>query len=130
MDKVEKRKYPRVNIYYPISYACLDKNHGVLEQNMAVALNISQNGILIETSSIVLSKWIELISVDLNENIIELKGKIAFCKKVQSGKYRTDINFQASREQNVAFAKQLIKAHHYCKKEYRYRLPESDRLSL
>jgi hypothetical protein len=97
---------------------------------MAVAFNISQNGTLIETSNIVLSKWIELISVDFNENIIELKGKIAFCKKVQSGKYRTGISFQGSHEQNVAFAKQLIKAYHYCKKKYSYRCPESDRLSL
>ena len=130
MDKLERRKYPRVNIYYPISYACLDKNHDVLEQNMAVALNISQNGILIETSNIVLSKWMELISVDFNENIIELKGKIAFCKKVQSGKYRTGISFQGSHEQNVAFAKQLIKAYHYCKKKYRSCSPENGRLSF
>ena len=68
--------------------------------------------------------------MDFNENIIELKGKIAFCKKVQSGKYRTGIRFQGSQEQNVAFAKQLIKAYHYCKKKYRYRFPESDRMSL
>jgi hypothetical protein len=98
----------------------MDKNDCVVQQNMGVALNISQSGILIETANSVFSKYITLISVDFKENIIEIKGKVAYCKKINSGKYRTGISFKGTHAQNIHFAKGLIKSYHYKKNEYRY----------
>ncbi len=120
MSTPERRKYQRVRVYYPISYVCIDKNGCVVQQNMGVALNISQSGILIETEDSVFSKYVTLISVDLKENIIEIKGKVAYCKKNKSGKYRTGIRFKGTHAQNIHFAKGLIRAYHYKKNEYRY----------
>ena len=91
-----------------------------MQQNMGVALNISQSGILIETADSVFSKYVTLISVDLKENIIEIKGKVAYCKKNKSGKYQTGICFEGTHAQNIHFAKELIKSYHYKKNEYRY----------
>lgn len=120
MNKPERRKYPRVRIYYPISYVCMDKNDCAVQQNIGVALNISQRGILIETADSVFSKYITLISVDLKKNIVEIKGKVAYCKKIKSGKYRTGISFKGTHAQNIHFAKGLIKSYHYKKNKYRY----------
>ncbi len=120
MSTSERRKYPRVKIYYPISYVCMDKNDCVVQQNMGVALNISQSGILIETADSVFSKYFTLISVDLNKNIIEIKGKVAYCKKIKSGKYQTGISFKGTHAQNIHFIKGLIRAYHYNRDEYRY----------
>ena len=120
MSTPERRKYPRVKIYYPISYVCIDEKDCVVQQNMGVVLNISQGGILIETADSVFSKYISLISVDIKENIIEIKGKVAYCKKNKSGKYRTGISFKGTYAQNIHFAKGLIKSYHYKKNEYRY----------
>ena len=120
MSKPERRKYPRVRVYYPISYVCMDKNGCIVQQNMEVALNISQSGILIETADSVFSKYVTLISVDLKENIIEIKGKVAYCKKNKSGKCQTGISFEGTHAQNIHFAKGLIKSYHYKKNEYRY----------
>ena len=50
MSTSERRKYPRVKVYYPISYVCMDKNGRIVQENMGVALNISQSGILVETA--------------------------------------------------------------------------------
>jgi hypothetical protein len=120
MSTPERTKYPRVKIYYPISYVCTDKNGRIAQQNMGVALNISQSGILIETADSVFSKYITLISVDLKENIIEIKGKVAYCKKNKSGKYRTGISFKGTHAQNIHFVKRLIRAYYYNRDEYRY----------
>jgi c-di-GMP-binding flagellar brake protein YcgR len=120
MSTPERRKYPRVRVYYHISYICMDKNDCVVQQNMGVALNISQSGILIETADSVFSKYVTLISVDLKENMIEIKGKVAYCKKNKSGKYQTGISFEGTHTQNIYFAKGLIKSYHYKKNEYRY----------
>ena len=120
MNKLEKRKHPRVKIYYPISYVCTDKKGSIVQQNMGVALNISQSGILIETADSVFCKYILLTSLDLNGNAIEIKGKIAYCKKNESTKYRVGISFEGTHAQNINFAKKLIKSYHYNKNEYRY----------
>jgi hypothetical protein len=47
----ERRKHPRVKVYYPISYVCTDKNGSIVQQNIGVVLNNSQSGILIETAN-------------------------------------------------------------------------------
>jgi hypothetical protein len=39
MSKPERRKYPRVRVYYPISYVCTDENGCIVQQNMGVALD-------------------------------------------------------------------------------------------
>ena len=90
MSKPERRKYPRVRVYYPISYVCMDENGCIVQQNMGVALDISQGGILIETADSIFSKYVTLISVDLRENMIEIRGKVAYCKKDKSGKYELE----------------------------------------
>jgi c-di-GMP-binding flagellar brake protein YcgR len=120
MTTPERRKYPRVEVYYPISYACMNENGRIVQENMGVALDISQGGILIETAVGVFSKYIKLISTDHNKNIIEIKGKVAYCKRTQSEKYRTGISFAGTHAQNINFAKKLIKSYHYKKSEYRY----------
>ena len=118
MNTSERRKYPRVKIYYPISYVCIDEKDCVVQQNMGVVLNISQSGILIETADSVFSKYISLTSVDLNGNVIEVKGKIAYCKKNKSTKYRVGISFEGTHAQNIRFVKALTKSYYYNKDEY------------
>jgi hypothetical protein len=39
MSTPERRKYPRVKVYYPISYVCTDKKGCIVQENMGVALN-------------------------------------------------------------------------------------------
>jgi c-di-GMP-binding flagellar brake protein YcgR len=119
MNTSERRKYPRVKIYYPISYVCTDKKGCIVQENMGVALNISQSGILIETADSVFSKYISLISVDLNRDIIEIKGEVAYCKMNKSQKYRVGISFEGTHAQNIRFVKALTRAYYYNKDEYR-----------
>ena len=120
MTTPERRKHPRIKVYYPISYVCTDKKGNIVQQNMGVVLNISQSGILIETADSVFSKYVTLISVDLKENIIEIKGKVAYCKKNKAKKYRVGISFEGTHAQNIRFVKTLIRSYYYNKDEYRY----------
>jgi hypothetical protein len=110
----ERRKHPRVKIYYPISYVRTDEKGSIVQQNMEVALNISQSGILIETTDSVFSKYISLTSVDLNGTVIEIKGKIANCKKNKSTKYSVGISFEGSLAQNIRFVTEGSDFHRNC----------------
>ena len=119
MNTSERRKYPRVKIYYPISYVFTNEKGSIVQQNMGVVLNISQSGILIETADSVFSKYVLLTSVDLNGNVIEVKGKIAYCKKNKSTKYRVGISIGGTHAQNIRFVKALTRSYYYNKDEYR-----------
>ena len=118
MNKLERRKHPRVIIYHPLSFVCTDEKGSIVQQNMGTVLNISQGGILIETANSVFSKYVSLTTVDLNGNVIEVKGKVAYCKKNESTKYRVGISFDGTHTQNIRFVKALTRSYYYNKDEY------------
>ena len=120
MKNTEKRKCPRVEVHYPISYVCMDENGCEVQEKMGVALNICQSGILIETADSIFSKYISLISVDFKQNMIETRGKVVYCKRDKSGKHRTGIRFEGTDAQKINFVRGLIKSYHYKKKENRW----------
>ena len=82
---------------------------------MGVALDICQSGILIESVSIIDSEDVLLVSVDLDKNVIEHKGKVAYCQKSGNGKFRTGISFDGTHVANVKFATKITKSYHYLK---------------
>ena len=110
-----RRKYPRVDVFSLISYICIDKNGNPLNQNMGVVLNVSQNGILLEASCLVGSKYMMLMAADFNNKLIEIKGKIEYCRKDKSDKFKAGISLQGTHEENVRFVTKLLKAHRYRK---------------
>ena len=115
LNQEEQRKHPRVRIYYPVTYACLDSDGHVIEERMATAVDISQSGMLIESADIVISEYVQLISIDLEENIIENIGKVAYCRRSENGKYRIGISFYGKHDTNIDFVKKIIRAYHYQK---------------
>ena len=119
MSKSERRKHPRVKIYYPISCDGLDENGNIVEQYMGIALDISQNGLLIETSFLIESRCLKLMAVDQdNNNLIEIKGKVVYSKQGETAtKYKTGLRLQGTHTENVQFAQKLIRAFYYHKKQ-------------
>ena len=111
MNQEEPRKYPRINIFCPITYACIDSNGRVVKERMAVGIGISQKDIIIEATSVIASKNIILSYVDLASKLIEIKGKLDSCKKSEHGKYRAEISFQSLQEENIVFIKKIVQTH-------------------
>ena len=112
---MDRRKYPRVETCNLISYASIDENDNVLKQSMGRALNISQNGIFLETSRIILSQYISLMSFDEGNNLIEIKGQVAYSKDIGSGRFGVGIGFRGTSDENIQFAIKLIKVYNHRK---------------
>jgi len=110
---MDRRKYPRVKTCNLISYVSIDENDNVLNQSMGRALNISQNGIFLETSRMILSQYISLMSFDEHNNLIELKGLVAYSRDIGFGKFGAGIRFRGTSAENIQFAIQLIKVYNY-----------------
>jgi hypothetical protein len=114
--KIENRKYPRVKICNTISYIGSGEDGTILEQYLGVVLDISQDGLLIESVQEVESKNLSLVASTQKNRLIQIEGKVAYCRKAESGKFRTGIMLQGTQEENVRFVKELIRAYHYQKK--------------
>ena len=117
MKKLDRRKFPRIKICNPISYDSVDQNGILQDQNMGVALDISQNGILLETAQVIQSKYIYLIFVDLKNNLRRIAARVIFSVKNKNGNFKSGINFQGSHEENIQFAKRVVRAYHHQKSD-------------
>lgn len=109
---MERRVYPRVKTCNLISYLATRKNGEITDQGMGRALNISQSGIFLETPRLILSEYISLMSVDPDNNLIEIKGEVIYTGIGRSGMIGSGIHLQGERHENIQFATGLIKVFH------------------
>ena len=116
MENIVDRTYQRVRINKGLSYNGLDADRNVIDRYMGVALNISQNGIQLETDLMITTELILLMFFDYNSQYIATKGKVVYSNKDASGKFKTGIQLQGTKEENLQFVKKLLKTYHYLKR--------------
>lgn len=108
MTFVEKRKHPRVNINNLVSYRCMDDSGNQTKQGRGKSVNISQGGILIETHDPFEWQNILLLSIDIEDESVSIKGKVIYCNAANFGKYRTGIQFLETNKKIVTFVEELL----------------------
>jgi len=98
--------------------SCIGSDDGgtIIEKIIGVVLDISQNGLLIESIQEVESANLSLMASTKNNRLIEINGKVTQCRKATSGKFRTGILLQGAHEEVVRFIRELVQAHHHQKK--------------
>ena len=104
----EKRKAPRIDSHNLLSYVCRDENNLELSQGMGRTLNVSEGGILMETHVYMDSRNMMELTIAMEDDIMEIKGRITFCKEREDGKFETGISFVETDEAQVKFLKQFI----------------------
>ena len=111
MRFVEKRKHPRVDINNLISYRCMDDNGNETKEGRGKSVNISQGGILIETYDPFEWQDILLLSIDIEDELVSIKGKVIYCNAANFGKFRTGIQFLETNEKIVTFVEGLLETY-------------------
>jgi Tfp pilus assembly protein PilZ len=115
MSSIEKRKHPRVKIHNLISYVCLDEDGKPIKNLMGTALDVSQGGLLLETTHQIEPGDVILITTDDQDRLIEINGKAAYCREIGDGKFYVGISLQGSHNENIQFIRSMIRAYHYRK---------------
>ncbi len=108
MTADEKRKNLRIDSHNLLSYVCLDENNLELTQGMGRTLNVSEGGILMETHIYMDPRHMMSLTIAMEDDIMDIKGKITYCKKREDGKFETGIRFIETDEAKVKFLKQFI----------------------
>ena len=115
MENIADRTCQRVKIQKDLSYNGLDINNNIVDRCMGVALNVSQNGIQIETDSMILTEHVLLMFYDYKSNYISTKGKVVYSEQNESGRFKTGIQLMGINGDNHKFVKRLIQSYHYQK---------------
>jgi len=92
MTSENNRKHERIQSLN-LSYICLDENENIVKQGMGRTLNLSESGILLETYFPIEPKHTIQLTVSLEENLLDLKGKPVHVRSSGKGKYEIGIQF-------------------------------------
>lgn len=92
MNGREKRHHKRFNSLN-LSYVCVDENNVLINEGMGRTLNISQSGILLETHFEMEYKHFVILSIALEEELMDVRGKVVHCGIAENDAYHTGIQF-------------------------------------
>ncbi len=109
MTLKERRKHNR----YPsihLSYVCLDENQEIVQQSMGRTLNLSEKGLLLETHFAIDPKYTILLEIGLQDDTVEIKGRIIYSTPLDSGKYGTGIEILQTDRQGKDVWEHFIQA--------------------
>jgi len=104
----ERRKHTRTNIHFPVYFICIDNDGNEIIQDIAVVLNISESGILMESSqNLPSANYIKIMGSTKKNGTIEVKGKVVYSITVGTGKFMIGISFQDTSDKILKFIKNL-----------------------
>jgi len=92
MTSENKRKHERIQSLN-LSYICLDEDNNIVKQGMGRSLNISESGILLETHFPIKPNHTIQLTISLEENLLDIKGKPVHVQSLDGGKYKIGIQF-------------------------------------
>ena len=119
MERPERRKHPRVQIYDPISYVGIGSQGIHVGQNVGVARDVSVSGIKIESVCDIETKNIVLTFVDTEQKFNEIAGKVIYSRRNKAGNFEIGISLQGKHKENIEFTKKLVQHYHYNKNNSR-----------
>ena len=107
MNDEDKRKAPRIVTHNLIYYVCLDENDEPVGQGMGRTLDISEGGILLETHAIIDPKHTLSFTISLEDEMMDIKGKVAYYRKGRDNTFEYGIQFIEVDESKTMVLKQF-----------------------
>jgi len=107
MTSDNKRKHQRIPSLN-LSYICLDENNNIVKQGMGRTLNISESGILLETHFPIEPKYLVLMTIALQEDLLEIKGKPIHARSNETGEFEIGIEFLEPDQDSIRLLENFI----------------------
>ena len=111
MSIAERRKHPRVETQNLLSYICKDDSGNPIKEGTGKTINISKGGILIETHNAFERQDLVLMAINIEDDLIRVKGKVVYCNAADFGMFRTGIQFLEPDEKILSFVISLMKTY-------------------
>lgn len=103
-----KRKHQRFQSLN-LSYVCLDENKNIIKQGMGRTLNISESGILLETHFAIEPEYLVVLTIGLEEDLLDINGKPIHFRPNDDGTFEVGIEFLDPDQDSILLLKDFIK---------------------
>ena len=103
-DKRKHKRIPSLNL----SYICLDENNNIVKEGMGRTLNISESGILLETQFPIELEYLVIMTIALQEDLLQIKGKPIHTQSNETGKFEVGIEFLEPDQDSIQLLKNFI----------------------
>ncbi len=100
----EQRQYIRIKSLN-LSYVCIDENNVIINEGMGRTLNVSESGILLETHFPINLTHFLTLTVALEDDLVDIRGKVVHCSTCEDGKYQTGVQF-LNQDRNIDYVLQ------------------------
>ncbi len=105
---INKRKHERVGALNLLSYVTLDSDGKEWNQGMGRTLNISTTGLQLETHEPIQTNNILQISIGIEDELVEIKGKVVYTNRGESGMFETGMEFIQVKQDALAVLKKYV----------------------
>jgi len=109
MINKERRKYIRINSLNLLDISVVE-NQIVVNQGIGRTLNVSESGILLETHFSVDLTSSLLLTIAIENDLITINGKVAYCKLGKNEMYETGVQFLDMDESAMQVIGKLVKS--------------------
>ncbi|MGM0663637.1 MAG: PilZ domain-containing protein [Thermodesulfobacteriota bacterium] len=111
MGDIERRKQPRIETSNTVSFICLDEDGNEVREGLGTALNLSLGGIKLATREPVETPYVILLVIDLEEEVLEVKGRVAYSRRGDGGTFLTGIQFVDTEEKHHKAIRNFVKTY-------------------
>ena len=105
----DKRQHQRIDALNLISYSCIDATENVVAQGMGRTLNVSEDGILLETHVSIDPEYTIELAIGLEDDLINIRGSIIYTNPGINDKYQAGIEFLETDSATIETLKKYIK---------------------
>jgi hypothetical protein len=107
----ERRQYDRAGSLNLLDFTCQDGQNDIITQKgMGRTLNISERGVLLETYVQLNPTHTISLIIGLKEQMIDIKGKILWCKKDAESMFLSGVEFGKMEPNAFANLQQFIES--------------------
>lgn len=110
MTTQERRDHPRVSALNLISYNSIDEAEQIVAQGMGRTLNICEAGILLETHHPINPENTIALSIGLEDELVNIKGKVVYSVAGKDEKFEAGIELLEVDDSALEILKKYIKA--------------------
>ena len=90
---IERRKHPRKNIHCHVFFECSDAHGKKVSQNIGMALDISEKGMLLESGLPIHTSTIKVMVPVKDNDAVEVMGNVIYSIPMPDKRYHTGIIF-------------------------------------
>ncbi len=105
----ERRRHLRVDSLNLLAYTVCDQQGNTCEQGMGRTLNVSESGILLETNVELEGDCLASITIAIEENLVDLKGKIIRSLPNADQMFESGIQFAGISDRELEVLKEYIR---------------------